>query len=151
MLARLQRYFGEQMAPQEAGDEPSTHAVDLAAAALLIEVARADAAVDEEEFGVIERLLVDTLDLAPEEVGEIVRLAHEEAEEATSLYQFTQLINANYSVAAKRRLMEELWRVAWSDGRLDRYEEALLRRIADLLNLRHSEFMRAKHAVTGEG
>jgi uncharacterized tellurite resistance protein B-like protein len=148
MLSRLQEYFSDHLAP---GVDPDReHGINLAAAALLIEVARADVAIGEEEARCIEALLVQTLDLGSEEVGDLVQLARAEIAEGASLHQFTHLINQHYDIAAKRRFMEQLWRVAWSDGRLHHYEEHLLRRLADLLHLRHHEFMKAKHAVIGD-
>lgn len=147
MLTRLQSYFQERLAP-DVEDEPE-HRRNLAAAALLIEVARADFEFDDDEQQTIETLLEQTLDLAPDEITELVRLAHEEAHEATSLHQFTRLIHESHTLDEKKQLMEALWRVAYADGRLDKYEEQLLRRIADLLHLRHGEFMRAKHSVSG--
>ncbi len=147
MLARLQDYFRQHLEP--GADPDPEHGINLAAAALLIEVARADVAVEEEEARLIERLLVDALGLAPAEVGELVQLAQDEIDEGASLHQFTHLINQHYGIADKRRFMEQLWRVAWTDGRVDAYEEHLLRRLAELLHLRHHEFMKAKHAVIG--
>jgi uncharacterized tellurite resistance protein B-like protein len=148
VLSRLQEFFSEHLA--SGADPDPQHRLNLAAAALLIEIARADVAVGEDEARLIETLLMETLELGAGEVGEIVQLAREEVEEGTSLHQFTHLINRHFEVAEKIRLMEQLWRVAWSDGRLDRYEEHLLRRIAELLHLRHGEFIRARLAVTGE-
>ena len=145
MLSGLQSFFRERIAAESGGD--SGHRRNLAAAALLIEIARADFDFDEDEQRAIEGLLTDTLDLQPEEIGELVRLATEESREATSLHQFTRLINETHSLEEKCRLMEQLWHVAFADGRIDRYEEQLLRRIADLLHLRHKEFMQAKHAA----
>lgn len=148
MLGQLQSYFRERLAP-DADDDPE-HRRNLAAAALLIEVARADFAYDGEEERAIESLLEHTLGLGSDEVAELVRLAHEESREATSLHQFTRLIHESHSIDEKKRLMEALWRVAYADGHLDKYEEQLLRRIADLLHLRHGEFIRAKHAARDE-
>lgn len=148
MLSRLQEYFRDHLEP--GSDSDAEHRINLAAAALLIEVARADVGVDEDEARVIERLLASTLALGDDEVADLVRLARAEIDEGASLHQFTHLINQHYGIADKRRFMEQLWRVAWSDGRLDRYEEHLLRRLGDLLHLRHHEFMKAKHAVVGE-
>ena len=147
MLTRLQDYFRRHLEP--GADPDPEHAIRLAAAALLIEVARADVEVEEAEARLIERLLVETLDLDPREVDELVELAQAEIAEGASLHQFTHLINQHYDVADKRRFMEQLWRVAWSDGRIDDYEEHLLRRLAELLHLRHREFMQARHAVLG--
>lgn len=148
MIPRLQEFFRERLADEGGGD--IEHRCHLAAASLLIEIARADFDFDPDEHAAIETLLVDTLDLDPAEIAELVQLAGEESREATSLHQFTRLINENYSVERKRLLMEQLWRVAYADGRIDRYEEQILRRIADLLHLRHREFMKARHAAEEE-
>lgn len=145
MLPGLQSFFRERIASGDGGD--AEHRRNLAAAALLIEVARADFDFDDGEQRAIETLLTDTLDLQPDEIEELVRLATEESREATSLHQFTRLINETHSLEEKRRLMQQLWHVAFADGRIDRYEEQLLRRVADLLHLRHKEFMQAKHAA----
>ncbi|MDZ7748076.1 MAG: TerB family tellurite resistance protein [Halofilum sp. (in: g-proteobacteria)] len=145
MLSRIQDYFRERLAP-EADDDP-VHRRHLAAGALLIEIARADFEFDEHEQAAIRSVLHDTLALESAEIDELVRLAAEESRDATSLHQFTHLVNESHSLEQKRRLMEDLWRVAYADGRIDKYEEQLLRRIADLIHLRHPEFMKAKHAV----
>ena len=70
-------------------------------------------------------------------------LAH--AEDATSLYQFTGQINDHLDQQQKQSLLESIWRVAFADGRIDKYEEHLIRRMADLLHLNHREFMQARH------
>ena len=145
MLPGLQAFFRERIESESAGEVE--HRRNLAAAALLIEVARADFEFDADEQRAIETLLADTLGLQSGEIRELVQLATEESREATSLHQFTRLINETHSLEEKRHLMEQLWRVAFADGRIDRYEEQLLRRIADLLHLRHKEFMQAKHAA----
>lgn len=147
MLPRIQQFFRDHLAPDGEDAPPADHRLNLAAAALLIEIARADSDFDASEQAAIEALLADTLELAPAEISELVRLATEESREAVSLHQFTRLINEHYSIEEKRRLMEQLWQVAYADGRIDRYEEQLLRRLAELLHMRHSEFMQAKHAA----
>jgi len=147
MLSRIQQFFTDHLQP--GADPDREHGINLAAAALLLEVARADFTIDDDEAAIIERLLVDTLDLSEAEVAEIVALAQAEIAEGSSLHEFTRLINEHYTIADKRRFMEKLWRVAAADGRIDDYEEHLLRRLAELLHLRHPEFMKAKHAVIG--
>lgn len=145
MIPRLQEFFRERLAVEEGGD--IEHRRNLAAAALLIEIARADFDFDDDEQAAIEALLADTLEIDAGEIAELVQLATEESREATSLHQFTRLINESFSIERKRLLMEQLWRVAYADGRIDSHEEQLLRRIADLLHLRHREFMKARHAA----
>jgi len=151
MLSRIQEFFSAQLAPEPGTAGAPAHRLNLATAALLIEIARADSDFDACEQSRIESLLAHTLELSLEEIAELVRLATEESREATSLHEFTRLVNESYSIAEKRRLMEQLWRVAYADGRVDRYEEQLLRRIADLLHIRHSEFVQARHAAADQG
>lgn len=147
MRAGIQAFFRDRLAPEAGHTGSSGHRLNLATAALLIEIARADSDFDATEQAAIQGLLADALDLSGDEIAELVRLATEESRESTSLHEFTRLINESYSIDDKRRLMEQLWRVAYADGRIDRYEEQLLRRIADLLHIRHSEFMQARHAA----
>lgn len=148
MLSRLQTYFRDRLDPNN-GDDPA-HRRNLAAAALLIEIARADFEYDETEQAAIVDVLTGTLGLADSEIGEIVQLAEEESRDATSLHQFTRLVNDTHTLDEKKRLMTALWQVAYADGRIDKYEEQLLRRIADLLHLRHPEFIQAKHTAEPE-
>lgn len=148
MISRLQSFFRERLAP-DADDDPA-HRRNLAAAALLIEVARADFDFDDAEQQTITGVLTATLDLTADEIAQIVDLAQEESREATSLHQFTRLINDSHELEDKKHLMTALWQVAYADGRLDKYEEQLLRRIGELLHLRHPEFIQAKHAAESE-
>jgi uncharacterized tellurite resistance protein B-like protein len=116
----------------------------LAVAALLVEVLRADFDVSDEErrhvLGSLQRLL----DLDPAVCDQLLALAEQHIDRSHDLYQFTSAINRSYSPEDKQRLLEELWRVAHADERLHKYEEHLIRRIADLLHLRHSEFIATK-------
>lgn len=147
MLPDIQEFFRSRLAPESEQGGSTAHRLNLATAALLIEIARADSDFDAGEREAIESQLADTLALSGDEITALVELATEESRESTSLHEFTRLINEQYSIADKRQLIEQLWRVAYADGRLDRYEEQLLRRIADLLHIRHSEFMQAKHGA----
>jgi len=68
-----------------------------------------------------------------------------------SLYQFTGLINQHFTPEQKVRVVEMLWQVAYADGHLDPYEEALVRKIADLIHVPHRQFIQAKHRVAESG
>ena len=82
-----------------------------------------------------------------EDITSLQQLAEDEARQATSLYEFTRLINDHYDYAQKCALIENMWRVAFSDERLDKYEEHLIRRIAELIYVSHSDFIRTKLKV----
>jgi uncharacterized tellurite resistance protein B-like protein len=116
----------------------------LAAAALLIETARADFSEDAAEDAALKSLLCQTLELTPAEVDDLVTQASSRLDEATSLYDFTRVINDHYSAQQKLELITSMWRVAYADGRLDKYEEYLIRQVAELTYVPHSDYIRAK-------
>jgi uncharacterized tellurite resistance protein B-like protein len=130
-------------------DQPTAHSVEVAAAALLIEVGRADYESDaEEQKAIIEAIRLGS-GVEDGELASLVASAQETAERSTSLYEFTTLINAQYSMDEKFVLIKALWRVAAADGDIHRYEDHLIRRIADLLYVAHTDFIRAKLEVLG--
>jgi uncharacterized tellurite resistance protein B-like protein len=125
----------------------SEHDIHLAAAALLIEVARADHQQDDAEAAAMTTLLAEALDLESTEVAALLQRAGSAVEEATSLFDFTRLVNDHYQPSDKRRLIESMWQVAYADGNLDKYEEHIIRRVAELIYLPHTEFIQSKHAA----
>ena len=129
MISALRRLFDP--VPQESESERE-HRVRLAAAALLIETARSDFSQDADEQAALEPLLCRALDLPPDEVHGLVESAEAQVDEATSLYEFTRVINDHYDAEQKRRLIEAMWAVADLDGNVHRYEEDLIRRAAEL-------------------
>lgn len=128
-------------------EERSEHDIRLAAAALLIEVARADHEQDAAEDQVMASLLARSLELPEAEVAQLLTEATTAVDEATSLYEFTRLVNEHYELPEKRRLIEAMWQVAFADNDLDKYEEHIIRRVAELIYLPHAEFMQGKHAA----
>ena len=117
----------------------------IAGAALLVEMSRADYEVTPVERGAIERALRHVFKLDPTAATELYREAERHADDATSLYEFTRLINDHFRPDEKENLVELLWFVAFSDGALDKYEEHLVRRVADLIYVSHGAFIRTKH------
>ena len=99
----------------------------------------------EERNAVLHALEAAFGDLSPEETRDLLARAEERADDATSLYEFTQHVNRQLDHDQKAHVVELLWRVAYADGDLDKYEEHLVRRIADLIHVPHSVFIRMKH------
>ena len=123
------------------------HRLRLAAAALLIETARADFSEDKVEHQELEKLLYESLDLGRREVRELITQAEAQLDETTSLYDFTRVINDYYLPAQKLELIASMWRVAYADGRLDKYEESLIRQVAELCYVSHQDYIRTKLAA----
>jgi len=146
MIKSLKALFKQ---PQETEEVSVEHQLQLAAAALLIEMSRADYVVEPEEQRTLEVVLNASLDLSHEEIEELIELAGSAADKATSLYEFTRLINDHYEREQKLRLIESMWLVAYADGDLDKYEERLIRQVSDLIHVPHSDYIRMKVAAGG--
>ena len=141
MINKLLSFFQQQEAQAE------SHKPELAAAALLVEIMNADHELSADEAQSIKTILFDTLFITAEVADELLATAKQRVHEATDLFQFTEVINSSYSYQEKVGLIESLWKVAYSDNQLDKYEEHMVRRIADLLYVAHSDFMQSKNRV----
>jgi uncharacterized tellurite resistance protein B-like protein len=156
MLDSIKRFFEERVAPvaAEAAPVDRERGLKLAAAALLYEVVRADREVKAEELTVARAAMQGTFGLTKDETDELMRLAEEQSRGATSLYEFTHLIDEAFSPEQKKRVVELLWLVAFADAEKDAHEEQLVRRIAGLLHVPHPDFIDAKiraRAESGSG
>ena len=132
MIDRLLDFLSGREAPAVA---VSTEELEHAVAALLIEAARMDDNFDAAERTTIERLLADRFDLKPQAVKSLVDAAEQAVQRSTQYYSFTRQINDRLGEEEKVRIIEMLWKVAYSDGVLDPHEDMLLRRIAGLIHV----------------
>lgn len=143
MLKAIRSFFETNITAQDDATL-NTDQRQLATAALLIEVASADHSLDNLELERIKHILRQKFQLDQEQLATLTKLAREEKDEATSLYQFTQLINEHCNPEEKFKLITAMWEVAFADDNLDKYEEHLIRKVADLIYVSHSDFIRAK-------
>ncbi len=151
MFDSIKRFFDANVAAATEANSPAEqeHAYQLAAAALLIEMTRADHDVKGIEREAVAHAVQRTFELDSSESQELLALAERQADQATSLYEFTQLINRHFDPEQKEHFVELLWHVALVDGEIDKYEEHLVRRVADLIHVPHRSYIRAKHhAIT---
>ena len=144
MLDWLREQLGGTPTAEDAKNSPN---LTLACACLLVEIMQADQVADESELQVIDNYLIKQFDLSQPAAVEQRRQAVRYQQESHDLFQFTQLINEHWCDTEKRQLITHLWGLAYSDGSIDQLEEHLIRRIADLLYLRHSDFINAKLAA----
>jgi uncharacterized tellurite resistance protein B-like protein len=142
VLDALTRLFGTR----NASERPEDHDRDLrvATTALFFEVVRADGTVGDEERRALRTTIESTFDLQAAEVDELMRLAEEKSREAASLYEFTHLVDKSLEADDKKRIVELLWLLAFSDDRKDPLEEHLVRTVAGLLHVSHPDFIDAK-------
>ena len=102
------------------------------------DVARVHLKALEAEFGLTHRTVTDLLERA-----------RKESAGASDMFPYTHLLNQRLDHEQKCRILTAMWRVAFADGNVDKYEEHLIRRVHELLHLDHSDFIAAKQAARG--
>ena len=148
MLSAIKQFFEEKLSiTDEQATEQDHKKIELATAALMFELMRTDERIDAREKDALASALRQTFGLEQDSLKELVSMAETAATQATSLYEFTSLINESYSYEQRVQLIENLWRVAFADHQLDRYEEHMIRTVGDLIYIKHSDFIRTKLKV----
>jgi uncharacterized tellurite resistance protein B-like protein len=143
MLADIRRFLDKHLgaADPAASDR---HSIEIATAALLVEIVRMDGEVQPTERETALRAVRGKFHLTSEEAQTLIDLAEQEAREASDYYQFTSIINKRFSQPQKIRVIELLWEVAYADQVASTYEEHLIRKLADLLYVDHRDYITAK-------
>ena len=144
LLKKLKDLLGKQ---DTATNGVEYRALELACAALMFEVARADFAVEAVEQETVTTQLKQQFSLSADELSTITEAAVGQADAATCLFEFTRTLNELASAEQKRKLLVMMWRVAMADNALSQYEEHVIRKVADLLYLPHIDFISAKQSA----
>lgn len=144
MINNIKNYFQTLLNDDTKDESSHNNTIELAAAVLMIEISLADDHIDDEERNVIKNVLSEHFKLSKEKIIELISLAEREVNHAVSLYEFTRLLNDTLSMSDKINIIESLWRVAYADSVLDKYEEYYIRKIADLLYISHSDYIQMK-------
>lgn len=148
MLGNLKRYLEKTLAsPSIDEDDASSreHSLALATTALMLQLSAIDQNEDERELETILAAAEALTSFSETEREQLLELARERVGDATSLYEFTGVINDLCGHEERLDIVEQLWRVARADENIDRHEEHLIRRVADLLYLTPSEFVQCRH------
>ena len=145
MIKRLIGSVVDAISSTETAAENRDEALRMATAVLLIDVARADSDFSEDEFDTLLELARAHFDLPPQDAAELVIAANEKADDLVSVHEFTQLLHQHLSDDEKARIVGLLWKIAYADGRLDKYEDSLVLKISDLLYVSRGRVMRLKH------
>ena len=141
-MLKIKQFFAAHL---ETADAPlSNQQTQLACAALMIEIATIDEHFDQRELDTLKQHLTEQFKLDAATLTQLCELAHSEQQDASSLYQFTRIINETCSNTDKFELLRGMWKVARADGAIDKYEEYMIRKLCDLIHLPHSAFIQAK-------
>ncbi len=150
MIDSIKRFFREKVTePATAGGSPDPKRLQIATCALLLEAAHADDDFSAGEREMVAGLVRDRFGLTEAESTELIALAENERLESTDLFQFTRLVGERMDRTRKLAIVESLWRVVYSDGMLEAHEDALMHKLARLLDLRHRELIALKLKVKG--
>lgn len=119
--------------------------LNLAISILMIEVSKSDDEFSSQERDKIISLLKQQFNLDQNQIKVLMILAEEKNDEMISLYEWTSIINEHYEYPDRINVIKSLWAVAHADNIIDKYEDYTIRKIADLLYVRHEDFIIAKH------
>lgn len=143
MIKSFLTLFERQIAEQP----EAQHTLELASAALLFEVVRADRELLDAEREKVRTILTSEFKLSDTELDALLFEGEAEAENAVDLVQFTRILTQHHDLPERTAFIEQLWSVAYADDQLDMYEEHVIRRIADLMHVPHSLYVQAKLKV----
>ncbi|AEE23670.1 hypothetical protein Glaag_2730 [Glaciecola sp. 4H-3-7+YE-5] len=148
MLSKLVNWFEEKTRQDEQAGRESSH--EVATAVLLYELMRADGDFSAEEQNAYEHILRTRFTLDDTQLTELLDLTKDKAAQAVDFSQFTRVINDTCTPEQRRGIIDGLWKIAYADDVLDPEEEHMIRRVADLLYVSHSQFIQSKLAAAGD-
>ena len=153
MFEQLRKIFSSESSSQAsaAGKEGSENKkLQVATCAILIEMGKSDDNYTDAETTEIVSIIQKTFDLEKEYADELIELAKSRLNQSISIYEFTSIINDNFSTDEKFELLKNLWRLIYTDQKLDKYEDQLVKRLGTMLHLEHKDVIAAKLMVKEE-
>ena len=146
MILRVKKFFESRLLICETTTQSDIdHKLKLGCAVLMYEMVHVDGDLHDDEAEQIRQGLQQQFNISESETEELLAIAHEEKNITADYYQFTSLINQHYSQQQKIFLVQQLWHIAYADKVLDKFEEHLVRKLAELLHVPHRHFMQTKH------
>jgi len=148
MIDLVKKFFSKRSHDDSSNQQRQRpHDIRIATCALLLEMSNVDG-----EFSALEResiisILKRNFDLSDEHAIPLLKASNKELKGSIDIWQFTNLINQNYSIEEKIRVVEMVWDVVYADEKLDKYEDYLVHKLATLLRLTHKQLIEAKIKV----
>ncbi len=147
MIKKIKDLLANISKEKKVDDTTDLASLNEACAALLVEIAFADKEFNTEEKQSLKESLIESYNLEEKDIEDIIRDAEKTVEDSTSLYEYTRKVNDEFEYNKKLTLLENLWKVAYADNILDKYEEHLIRKISDLIHISHSDYINIKLKV----
>jgi uncharacterized tellurite resistance protein B-like protein len=143
MIAKLRQLL--QLGSQTLSAEEKTHQLHLATVSLLLEVINADHHLAPEEITQLLLLLEKRFYFTADQAKALFDQGLAVQQDSTSLFEFTAQINDNFSLDQKQTLVLSMWELSYADDKLSQFEDQIIRRVADLLHLKHSELIQLRN------
>ncbi len=147
MIGVLSKIFKQLVEGQDLAASNKSNP-DLAIASLFCEVASADHSIGEAEQVAKISMLMKVLEVDETRAKSLLDAAMEQSADSASLYDFTSQLR-HLEQEERFAVVKAMWQVAYADNELDPMEEAVIRKVAELLYVDHAEFIRAKLQVIG--
>ncbi len=146
MFKFLEKFNANERQQQQVSD----YDLMVATAGLFLEIVNADFKVDAQEEAQLRGLLKDRFHLSEEDLDELIAYARQDREKRQDIWQFASRLKDHLPREKRLGILSDLWRLIYADGRLDMYEDALIRKITELLGLDHAEMIETKLKVKKE-
>jgi len=147
MFDAIRNFVSELAGARPWAEQLDDHGCRLVAAALLVHAAAVDGTFDPAERATLATLLRRRFDLDENAADDLIARAIETDRKAVDLYHFTRTLNETLDDIGRARIVEMMWQVAYADGRLSPFEEHLIWRVADLLNIASDERIALRQRV----
>jgi uncharacterized tellurite resistance protein B-like protein len=132
------------------GSDNHEQQLQIATAAIFVEMAKADGDFSDEEREHIVASLKNRFGLEEEYIHDLIELSHAELKDSVSLYEFSGVINERFKFEDKYELLKNLWRLIYTDKTLDKYEDHLIKMIGGMLQMEHKQIINAKMLIRKE-
>jgi uncharacterized tellurite resistance protein B-like protein len=140
----MKKFFNNLFKKNQIEDLVEDDSVLLSAIALLLEVSLADEIMDISEVETLKDVLLKEFDVEQTKIDDLISNAKKNQNSSTSLYEFTRKINDDYKFEDKKNLILSMWKIAFADGNIDKYEEYVIRKVSDLIYISHPDFIESK-------
>jgi len=148
MFDIVKRFFSKTTTHNSSNaNQDTVHDLRVATCALFVEMARIDQTFTQAEMETILSILKEKYGLSREHADALIEEADKELDESVDLWQFSRLINENYSTDEKIEIVETLWQIVYVDGKMDQYEHYMMNKLKNLLRLSHGQLIDAKLKV----
>lgn len=146
MLNIIKKLFN----PEKSSAEEEKRKIHISAAALYIDMAKADTDYSDDEKEKIRLILKEVFQEDDKYIDQLIIDSEGELKKSISIYEFASVLNKNFTQDEKYTLIKNLWKIIFSDDTVDIYEEHLVKQIAGTLNLDRQDIIAAKFEVKKE-